>query len=296
MLTFRSGAAGYYDLLTEGGTGNLGGFKSGCTSNLVVANGVLNAPDYTRTCSCAYQNQTSLALVHMPDIDMWTIDLIANNAKPNQLLERMAINFGAPGHRRQPDGQLWMEYPVMTGDSFPIDIETNAEAKPFRHHSSMVKGVERPWVLASGLEGLTELRIGMRVKSPPAKAAAKKSKSKKAATTAKADTAATQHGEQLVATTAADADDPVHRYNVRLHFACSPIASEGRRVFDVYVQDELVLSDVTIDPADGSGQETAEHLLEQIPIAGNLRLRFVPKQGAAVLSGIEIEKRETEKR
>ncbi|TWU25393.1 Alcohol dehydrogenase [cytochrome c] precursor [Novipirellula galeiformis] len=296
MLTFRSGAAGYYDMLTEGGTGNLGGFKSGCTSNLVVANGVLNAPDYTRTCSCAYQNQTSLALVHMPDIDMWTIDLIANNATPEQLLERMAINFGAPGHRRQPDGQLWMEYPVMAADSIPIDIQTNAEAKPFQHHSSLVKGVDRPWVLASGLEDLTELRIGMRVKSPPAKAAAKTSKLKKADATAKTDTATSRRREQLVATTVPEVDDPVHHYDVRLHFSSSPITSQGRRVFDVYAQDKLVISDVTIDPADGSGQQTAEHLLEQIPIAGNLRLRFVPKQGSAVLSGIEIDKRETEKK
>ncbi|MFG0262804.1 MAG: PQQ-binding-like beta-propeller repeat protein, partial [Novipirellula sp. JB048] len=207
MLTFRSGAAGYYDLLTEGGTGNFGGFKSGCTSNLIVANGVLNAPDYTRTCSCAYQNQTSLALVHMPDIDMWTIDLIANTATPEQLLERVAINFGAPGHRRQPDGQLWMEYPVMAADSIPIEIQTNPEAVPFQHHSSLVKGVERPWVLASGLEELTELTIGMRVKAPAEKAAAKKSKSKKADATVKTDTAASQHGERLVATTVPDAGD-----------------------------------------------------------------------------------------
>ncbi|QDS87803.1 Alcohol dehydrogenase [cytochrome c] precursor [Rosistilla ulvae] len=289
LLTFRSGAAGYYDMLTEGGTGNLGGFKSGCTSNLVVANGVLNAPDYTRTCSCAYQNQTSLALVHMPDIDMWTIDLIAGTATPEQLLERMAINFGAPGHRRQPDGQLWLEYPVMAADSIPIDIQTNAEAKPFQHHSSLVKGVDRPWVLASGLEGLTELRIGMRVKSPPGKDVAKKSKSENA------DAQASQPREQLVATTAAS-DAPIHHYDVRLHFSSSPIASKGRRVFDVYVRDEVVLSDVTIDPSEGSGQQTAEHLLEQIPIAGELLLRFVPKKGSAVLSGIEIEKRETEKR
>lgn len=299
MLTFRSGAAGYYDLLTEGGTGNLGGFKSGCTSNLVVANGVLNAPDYTRTCSCAYQNQTSLALVHMPDIDMWTIDLIANNATPDQLLQRMAINFGAPGHRRQPDGQLWMEYPVMAGDSIPIDIETNAEAKPFQHHSSLVKGVDRPWVLASGLENLTDLRIGMRVKSPPpppAEAATDKTKSDKAESVANIDATEGQLSEQLVATPLADVEEPTHLYDVRLHFSSSPIATVGRRVFDVYVQDELVLSDVTIDPADGSGHETAEHVLEQIPIAGNLRLRFVPKQGTAVLAGIEIEKRETEKR
>ena len=58
LLTFRSGAAGFYDLAGDSGTGNLGGFKSSCTSNLIVADGVLNAPDYTRTCSCAYQNQT----------------------------------------------------------------------------------------------------------------------------------------------------------------------------------------------------------------------------------------------
>jgi outer membrane protein assembly factor BamB len=167
MLTFRSGSASFYDLLTEGGTGNLGGFKSGCTSNLVVANGVLNAPDYTRTCSCAYQNQTSLALVHMPEIDVWTIDATAASASPEHLLERLAINFGAPGDRRQPDGQLWMEYPIVAGDSAAIEITTNAEAKPFQHHSSLVAGVARPWVLASGLEELTELQIGLRLKAAP---------------------------------------------------------------------------------------------------------------------------------
>jgi len=72
LLTFRSAAAGFYDLEHDGGTGNFGGFRSSCTSNLIAANGVLNAPDYTRTCSCSYQNQTSLALVHVPDIEIWT--------------------------------------------------------------------------------------------------------------------------------------------------------------------------------------------------------------------------------
>jgi PAS domain S-box-containing protein len=72
LLTFRSAAAGFFDLMRDGGTGNFGGFKTGCTSNLVVADGVLNAPEYTRTCSCSYQNQTSLALVYMPDVEMWT--------------------------------------------------------------------------------------------------------------------------------------------------------------------------------------------------------------------------------
>ena len=72
LLTFRSGAAGYFDLCNDGGTGNFGGFRSSCTNNLIVAGGVLTAPDYTRTCTCTYQNQTSLALIHMPEAEMWT--------------------------------------------------------------------------------------------------------------------------------------------------------------------------------------------------------------------------------
>jgi hypothetical protein len=84
---------------------------------------------------------------------------------------------------------------------------------------------------------------------------------------------------------------PVHYYDVRLHFACLPLASEGRRVFDVYAQDELVLREVTLDPTGESGQVAVERLLERLPIAGTLQLRFVAKEGAAVLSGIEIEKR-----
>ncbi|MCK5175642.1 MAG: methyltransferase domain-containing protein, partial [Planctomycetes bacterium] len=96
LLTYRSGAAGYYDLSNNGGTGNLGGFKSSCTSNLIPANGVLNVPDYTRTCTCSYQNQTSLALIHMPETEVWTFDPVSSSSGP---VEKIGINFAAPGDR-----------------------------------------------------------------------------------------------------------------------------------------------------------------------------------------------------
>jgi hypothetical protein len=71
-MLFRSGAAGFYDLANDGGTGNFGGFRSSCTMNLIAAGGVLTIPDYTRTCTCSYQNQTSVGLIHMPEAEMWT--------------------------------------------------------------------------------------------------------------------------------------------------------------------------------------------------------------------------------
>lgn len=161
MLTFRSGAAGYYDLLNEGGTGNFGGFKSGCTSNLVVANGILNAPDYTRTCSCAYQNQTSLGLVHMPEVDLWSVDdFAAQNSVPGSF-QHLGINFGAPGDRRDTDGHLWLEYPVVAGASPELNVTWNEGVTIDRKHSSRNSDPKYPWVFASGLEGVTHLDLSL---------------------------------------------------------------------------------------------------------------------------------------
>jgi len=157
LLTFRSGAAGFFDIKNDGGTGNLGGFKSGCTSNLVAADGVLNAPDYTRTCSCAYQNQTSLALIHMPEVELWTFNEIED---PTTSIKRLGLNLGAPGDRREPNGTMWLDYPDVGGQSPKIEVVTVPEVpKWFRSHSTSIEQAEKPWIAASGAEGLNELKI-----------------------------------------------------------------------------------------------------------------------------------------
>ena len=110
LLLFRSGAAGFHDI-SDGGTGTLGGFRAGCTANMVAADGVLNAPDYTRTCTCSYQNQTSLGLVYMPEMEMWTFNrTLADFDGP---VRRVGVNLGAPGDRRADNGTLWIHVPQM---------------------------------------------------------------------------------------------------------------------------------------------------------------------------------------
>lgn len=152
LITFRSGAAGIYDLLGKSGTGNLGGFRSSCTNNLIPANGVLNAPDYTRTCSCSYQNQTSLALIHMAEAEFW-----AFGEQPEG--KRFGINFGAPGDRRSAAGVLFFEYPESSGKNDKIEIEANGEWRVYRTHSSMLKTNSASWIAASGVEGIEKLTI-----------------------------------------------------------------------------------------------------------------------------------------
>lgn len=157
LLTFRSGAAGYFDFCNDGGTGNFGGFRSSCTNNLIVAGGVLAAPEYTRTCTCSYQNQTSLALVHMPEVETWTS---FGAQTPKQPVRRVGINLGAPGDRKADDGILWLEYPSVGGSSPTLSIKTVPE-KPewFRRHSSQIEGTDLSWVAGSGAKGVTSLKI-----------------------------------------------------------------------------------------------------------------------------------------
>ncbi len=437
LLTFRSGAAGFFDLLTNAGTGNLGGFKSGCTSNLVVANGVLNAPDYTRTCSCAYQNQTSLALVHMPEIDVWSVNTAASVASSGERILGLGVNLGAPGDRRDPEGLLWLEHPTVAGASPPVSIELNPEARFFQHHSSAMKESDRPWVLASGVEGVSDMRVSLQFQeefnlntglpiehadddaeeneqgavslgssdlefvedsgsqivglrfndiqlsrgavirsahiqftcdepsSDPtsliiaaedsgnaerfsdsshdlsrrsrtsAEVAWKPepwSKSGEAGAAQRTPNlapllqavvdrpdwqpgnslailvsgagkrvAAAYKGSSEAPRLIVDAEQPqpnktavtrpVNRYDVRLYFGAPRQGPAGVRVFDVYLQDECVVQDVTLNSAGDSGQTHCVHLLENIPLADELHLRFVPKQGLPILSGVEIVQR-----
>ena len=159
LVTFRSGAAGFADLTHDGGTGTFGGFRAGCTANMVAADGVLLAPDYTRTCTCSYQNQTSLGLVHMPEIDVWTANRLGGGTRA---VARVGINLGAPGNRRAEEGTLWVHYPrsAAPAPETEITIEPGNVAW-FRKHSLLVEGEEGyPWVGASGGEGIEAIRIG----------------------------------------------------------------------------------------------------------------------------------------
>ncbi len=269
MLTFRSGAAGFYDLKTHAGTGNFGGFKSGCTGNLIAAGGVLNAPDYTRTCSCSYQNQTSLALVHMPDIETWTVNSLSSIDGRKHAIETLGINFGAPGQYRDANGTLWVEWPNSANEVSPLTISVNEQTRFFKRHSSAITGTETPWIFASGLEGTADLKIGMTLEG----------KAKVAETDrAKADTVPTAESTQIIA-------EP-KPYTIRLFFG-APIGGpvSGERLFDVVLDDVTVLADVSI--ADG---QTLVRELPAVNIGESFRLQLVPKVGVPVLSGIELRR------
>ena len=142
LLFYRSGYAGYFDLEHDTGTGNFAGFRSGCTANMLAADGVLNALDYTRTCTCSYGIQTSLALVHMPgdsNLESWT----RYDASPPDPANH-GLNFGAPGRRVDESDRVWYDS-AGTHRRHPSAIRSNAG------------GLD--WVAASLREGDTEITM-----------------------------------------------------------------------------------------------------------------------------------------
>ncbi len=159
VATYRSGTAAYYDNRLESGTISISGVRSGCRNSAVPAGGVLTLPSWTGNCTCNYPVHTSLALAPMPpDFEQWAA---WGDAAAEAPVRRAGINLGAPGNRADDAGTLWLEYPKAGGPAphVPVQVEP-AEARPFYRHALWMEGGQgRPWVTASGIEGVRSLRI-----------------------------------------------------------------------------------------------------------------------------------------
>jgi outer membrane protein assembly factor BamB len=278
LLTFRSASGAFVDLTAGGGTASLGGFKSGCTSNLIIANGVLNAPDYTRTCVCSYQNQASLALVHMPEVAYWTFDYYTLPEEPTPV-KQVGINFGAPGNRYAENGTLWLEFPSVGGPSPDVPVRAEyQDPKWFRHHSSAVQGPYN-WITASGVTGLREVRVRMFIqpgKNPSLVDAFDK------------------HIGQIPTWPEAQIKgsfEQARPFTVRLYFAETEPCETGRRVFDVSLQGRRVLENFDIAKEAGGINRTVVREFKGIEVQDDLKIalaRAAASEAEPLLCGIEI--------
>ena len=256
IMTFRSGAAGFCDITGTSGTGNFGGFKSSCTSNLIPADGVLSAPDYTRTCTCAYQNQSSLALVNMPGNEVWTFGGTRDKGV-------VGLNFGAPGNRRGPGGTLWVDWPNVGGESpvktVTVDGKTDVPPKPsktkgrkppvgyfpgvkiVRIHSALMGAGDLKWVGASAVLDVKNITMKL----------------------------------------------PAGTYTVRLVFAELGGAKRGQRLMNVSIQGKPVLAGLDIAAEASGPRRTVIKTFKGVEVDGALKVDLSAPKGRTILSGLE---------
>jgi len=248
LMTFRAASAGFLDL-NNGGTSRLEGFRSGCRNSLIPANGVLNAPNFAHGCSCSYSIFTSLALVHVPETDLWSYGATRVGDGP---VKRLGVNFAAPGDRRTDDKTLWLNYPKSGGPSPKIAVKVASE-KPssFRLHSRQLSGEGLNWVGATGMRGVKSVTIPLAV------------------------------GKAI-------ADAPERSFTVRLHFAEPKDMQPGVNVFDVAIQGVKVLEDFDVVAKANGVRTNVVQELTGVSASKEMTIVFTPKIGQSLICGIEI--------
>jgi hypothetical protein len=164
MFSMRSGTPAFYDKQIESGTVNVSGPRSGCTNSIIPANGVLNLPYFYEGCTCSYPLPVALALVSRPQsFEQWASWGPMEAENLDGKIQRIGLNFGAPGDRVTEDGTLWLDAPNIGGPSPQIELTTEPpleKLKSFYQHSLFLEGgTGWPWVAGSGVIGLRSVTI-----------------------------------------------------------------------------------------------------------------------------------------
>ncbi len=268
MLFYRSSTAAWCTLEPFSGTVNIPAIKPGCTENMIPAGGVVAMEAmFAANCNCQYPLQTSLALIHEPDIETW-----AYGTELPSTPDRLGLNFGAPGDRLSEAGTLWLDYPGQgpspytieprdradsaggswdwnlrawtQGKESPVSILPETPNTVRRHSIRMKEGCPLNWVAASQMQGLQKLTL-----------------------------------RDLASGT----------YTVNLIFAeLDESISSGGRVFELRLQDEPSVQNLDICKEAGGSFRTLIKTVKNVNIDGTLTLELVPIIGTPVLSGIEL--------
>ena len=246
LLTFRGRSAAFVDM-HSGGTSHLMGFRSGCRNSLIPANGVLNAPNFSKDCICNSSIFTSMALVHHPKSELWTYNLLEKSSDVS--VERIGLNFGARGDRRDADGTLWVDYPSVGGPSPDIGVVVEADVGPtwFRKHVAQMQDDRLSWVAASGMTGVRTMTIPL-----------------------------------------VNDRDERRQYTVRLLFAKPGHVGVGERVFSVALQGQTIMSDFDIARETGGSNRTIVREFKGIEVGDQLRVTFIPKSGDPLICGMDM--------
>jgi len=255
MLLFRSGVLGFCDLAGDSGIHNFGAIRAGCYVNAIAANGLVLMPPGDAGCTCSYNYQTTIALVPTTRNEEWSV-FSAEGLEPGTRIRHVTVNFGAPGDRRDGDGRLWLAFPRPAGLAVPLETEISAQGSYYRHNSGelVVQGTNSPWLYASGCRGLRSVTVDI-VPGGASELPEAKPKS----------------------------------YTVRLHFAELVNLKPGQRVFDVRLQDELVLEGIDVVKETAAPNTALVKEFSDIRAADTIKLELVPRTDREpIISAIEI--------
>jgi outer membrane protein assembly factor BamB len=254
-LFYRSYNAAFYDLKNDQGITYYGAIRPGCWINMVPANGLLLFPEASAGCTCSFPLRTTMVLKPQAkeNVSDWSVFTSQGPITP---VKRLAINLGAPGDKKDDNGQLWFGYPrpkTEYGIKFDLDEKVLENMGYFYYdvRGVNINGTDNPWLYTSGCAGFSECTIPLideRWSVEPG------------------------------------------LYTVRLGF----YAPSGKRVFNVKLQGETVLNNFNVTKETGRNKQVVLKEFKDITVDTNLLLELIPRKSAPqmdqapIINSIEI--------
>jgi outer membrane protein assembly factor BamB len=250
-LFYRSYWAAIYELTADRGLSLFGAIRPGCWLNQIPAGGLMLMPEASSGCTCSYPLRCSVAMVHKPSkvTGNWTIFITPGAMTP---VKHLAVNFGAPGDMKDKNGVVWFGYPrlqktVSVSDAYPqygVRFDLNEKFVPEMgyfcrdYRGINITGSDKPWLFTPGCRGLLRCELPLIDDS---------------------------------------AEQKPGIYTVRLGFNAPPTDRTGRRIFDIKLQDQLVLKKFDILQTAGKPGKAVIKEFKGVRVRNLLVLELVPK-------------------
>jgi len=254
-LFYRSYNAAFYDLVGDRGLTYFGAIRPGCWINMIPANGLLLFPEASAGCTCSFPLRTTVVLKpkEKKEVSDWSVFISQGPITP---VKRLGINLGAPGDKKDSDGNFWFGYPRPKTDygvKFDLHevIEENMGYFYYEARDLNINGTDTPWLFTSGCIGFSKCEIPLIDDLWREKPGA---------------------------------------YTVKLGF----FAPSGNRVFDISLQDSIVLENFKLTKENGTNKQVVLKEFKNIKVDNNLRIELIANNSttkteqAPVINFIEI--------
>ena len=256
-LFFRSGVTAYYDLTGDYGTAHFGGQRMGCWINAIPADGLVLMPEASSGCVCPFSLHCTIVFQPRKTNRVWGMYSAPGKMTP---VKALALNFGAPGDRKDSTGKLWLSWPRPGSTrlvlNFPVEVKASPGAKVRQIERGAdfltIPGTSDPWIYTFASEGMAGCAIPL-----------------------------------------TGPNDAPGVYTVSLHFAETGVgAVRGGRVFDVAIQGKTVLKDFDITAEAGGTNRAVVKTFKGVRVQDKLAITLTGRKGKTLLSGVSVTRQD----
>ncbi len=252
MIMFRSGFTGFMDLEQDAGVRHFAGHRLGCWINAVPANGLVMIPEASAGCVCLFSIASTIVLEPREARRPWAIYSSVGTKTP---VRHLALNLGAPGDRKDAHGTVWLSYPRYKAYQ-ETSLDVKLDLKPQFASNGGYQSVN---------ENASELGDAQAPWLYTSWA----------------------NGLKQLTLPLLGKDDAPATFSVQLHFADVRAADQGA-TFDVQLNGETVLTDVTLAGTDANAAAAVIHEVKDVQVTGDLTIALVSKQGTPLLNAVKV--------